>query len=155
MASRLFEKVASLGKSLSQGSRNKTRFIDFWSYANLLVHFPPLGAYIFLSCPLQQGNMVLMVQNMMMMQVISHFFRGLVLVKVLFPLTNGFNQIFQRGLDLSTLETSYVTNVSWYFLVMFGLLGCCLSAGPWVHINQFAVCFEEKKWNLSRYLSIS
>ena len=55
------------------------------------------------------------------MQGISHFFHGFVPVKVLFPLMNGFKQIFQRGLDLSTLETSYVSNVSWYFLVMFGL----------------------------------
>ena len=65
--------------------------------------------------------MVFVVQNMVMMLGISHFFLGFILVKVLFPLKNGFKQIFQRGLDLSTLETSYVSNVSWYFLVMFGL----------------------------------
>ena len=58
---------------------------------------------------------------MVMMQGISHFFHGFILVKFLFPLTNGFKQIFQHGLDLSTLETSYVSNVNWYFLVMFGL----------------------------------
>ena len=69
-----------------------------------------------------KGNMAAMVQNMVMMQGISHFFRGFVLVKVPFPLTKGFKQMFQRGLyDLSTLETSYVSSVSWYFLVMFGL----------------------------------
>ena len=58
---------------------------------------------------------------MVMMQGISHFFLGFVLIKLLFPLKNGFKQMFQSGLDLSTLETSYVSNVSWYFLVMFGL----------------------------------
>ena len=62
-----------------------------------------------------------MVQNMVMKQVISHFFYGFVLVKVPFPLTLGPKQMFQRGLDLSTLETCYVSSVSWYFLVMFGL----------------------------------
>ena len=62
-----------------------------------------------------------MVQNMVMIQGISHFFHGFVLVKVLFPLTNGFKKMFQCGLDLSNLETSYVSSVSWYFLVMFGL----------------------------------
>ena len=56
--------------------------------------------------------MVFMVQNMVMMQVISHLFLGFVLVKVLFPLTNGFNRMLQHGLDLSNLEPSYVSNVS-------------------------------------------
>lgn len=66
--------------------------------------------------------MAAMVQNMVMMQGISHFFRGFVLVRVPFPLTRGFKQMFQRGLyDLNTLDTSYVSSVSWYFLVMFGL----------------------------------
>jgi len=68
-----------------------------------------------------KGNMVFMVQNMVMMQGISYFFQGYVLLKVPFPLTDGFKQMFQRGLDLTTLDTSYVSSVSWYFLVMFGL----------------------------------
>ena len=62
-----------------------------------------------------------MVQNMVMMQGISHFLLVFVLVKVSFPLTNGFKLIFQRGRDLSTLETSYISNVSLYFFVMFRL----------------------------------
>ena len=68
-----------------------------------------------------KGQFAFMIQNMVMMQGISHFFQGYVLLKVPFPLTNGFKMMFQRGLDLSTLETSYVSSVSWYFLVMFGL----------------------------------
>jgi len=70
-----------------------------------------------------KGGMVGMVQNMVMMQGISHFFRGFVLLKVPFPLTNGFKGMFQRGLELQTLDTSYVSSVSWYFLVMYGLRG--------------------------------
>ena len=58
-----------------------------------------------------------MIQNMVMMQGIAYFFQGYVLVKVPFPLTMGFKMMFQPGLDLTTLETSYVLSVSWYFLV--------------------------------------
>mmetsp|Transcript_11415 Transcript_11415/g.27598 ORF Transcript_11415/g.27598 Transcript_11415/m.27598 type:complete len:304 (-) Transcript_11415:2341-3252(-) len=70
------------------------------------------------------GNMAFMVQNMIMMQAIQHFFSGFILLKVPFRLTLGFKQMFQRGLEgLATLETSYVSSISWYFLVMFGLRG--------------------------------
>jgi len=68
-----------------------------------------------------KGQFLFMAQNMVMMQGIGYFFQGYVLVKVPIPLTMGFKMMFQRGLDLSTLETSYVSSVSWYFLVMFGL----------------------------------
>lgn len=66
-----------------------------------------------------------MVQNMVMMQGISHFFQGFILLKVPFPLTRGFKMMFQRGLGEFTnnLDTSYVSSVSWYFLVMYGLRG--------------------------------
>jgi len=69
-----------------------------------------------------KGQFLFMFQNMIMMQGIGYFFQGYVLVKVPIPLTMGFKLMFQRGLsDLTTLETSYVSSVSWYFLVMFGL----------------------------------
>jgi len=68
-----------------------------------------------------KGQFLFMIQNMVMMQGIGYCFQGYVLVKVPVPLTQGFKMMFQRGLDLNTLETSYVSSVSWYFLVMFGL----------------------------------
>jgi ER membrane protein complex subunit 3 len=70
-----------------------------------------------------KGNMAFMVQNMVMMQAINHFFSGFILLKIPFSLTLGFKQMFQKGLEISALDTSYVSSVSWYFLVMFGLRG--------------------------------
>lgn len=68
-----------------------------------------------------KGNMLYMLPNMVMMGIISFFFQGFVLVKVPFPLTNRFKVMLQRGVDLATLDVSYVSTLSWYFLVMFGL----------------------------------
>jgi ER membrane protein complex subunit 3 len=69
-----------------------------------------------------KGNMTFMIQNMVMMQGIQHFFSGFILLRVPFPLTAGFKSMFQRGLaDMPDLSSSFVSSVSWYFLVMYGL----------------------------------
>lgn len=71
---------------------------------------------------MMKGNMAFMVQNMVMMQGINHFFSGFILLKIPFPLTAGFKSMFQRGLqDMPDLEPSYVSSISWYFLCMYGL----------------------------------
>lgn len=64
-----------------------------------------------------------MIPNMVMMGWISYFFSGFVLVKVPFTLTAGFREMLQRGVNLSSLDVSYVSSLSWYFLVMFGARG--------------------------------
>jgi hypothetical protein len=82
----------------------------------------PMSAMMNNPLGMMKGNMAFMVQNMVMMQGIQHFFSGFILLKVPFPLTVGFKQMFQRGLvELPDLESSYVSSVSWYFLVMYGL----------------------------------
>ena len=69
-----------------------------------------------------KGGMVAMVQNMVMMQGIQFFFSGFILLKVPFPLSLGFKQMFQRGMEgLTNLDTSYVSSISLYFLFMYGL----------------------------------
>lgn len=69
-----------------------------------------------------KGGMVAMVQNMVMMQGIQFFFSGFILLKVPFPMSVGFKQMFQRGMEgLTNLDTSYVSSISLYFLFMYGL----------------------------------
>mmetsp|Transcript_4783 Transcript_4783/g.7239 ORF Transcript_4783/g.7239 Transcript_4783/m.7239 type:complete len:273 (-) Transcript_4783:99-917(-) len=51
----------------------------------------------------------------------SYFMAGFVMVKIPFPLTNRFKTMLQRGVEISTLDPSYVSSLSWYMLVMFGM----------------------------------
>ena len=72
---------------------------------------------------MMQGNMAMMVPQMAMMGIVNYFFSGFVLGKIPFPLTPSFKGMLQRGIALTTLDTAYVTSMSWYFLVMFGMRG--------------------------------
>jgi hypothetical protein len=68
-------------------------------------------------------NLNMIVPNMLTMAWVNFFFTGFVVGKVPFPLTQRFRSMLQRGIDLKSLDVTYVSSLSWYFLNFFGLGG--------------------------------
>jgi len=61
--------------------------------------------------------------NMMLFTVVGNFFSGFIIAQVPFPLGQKFKAITQQGLNLLALDPSYVSSMSWCFLLIFGLQG--------------------------------
>lgn len=72
---------------------------------------------------MMKQNMMTVLPNMLMMGWVSFFFSGFVLVKLPFPLTERFKSMLQRGIFLNSLNVSYVSSLSWFFINLFGLRG--------------------------------
>ncbi|EGG19737.1 transmembrane protein [Cavenderia fasciculata] len=71
-----------------------------------------------------KGNIVNFVPQVGLMAWVNHFFSGFVAVKIpFFPLTIRFKTFLQRGIEMSSLDVSYVSSLSWYFLCWFGMEG--------------------------------
>ena len=72
---------------------------------------------------MMKGNITGVLPNIIMLGFVSYFFAGFVIAKFPFPLTPSFRGMVQRGIELSSLDVSYVTSASMYFLILFGLRG--------------------------------
>ena len=69
-------------------------------------------------------NMSMIIPQSLTFMWVSFFFSGFVMAKAPFPLTQKFRVMLQRGIDISgSLDVTYVSSLSWYFMNMFGMRG--------------------------------
>lgn len=61
--------------------------------------------------------------HLLMGFLVNQFFAGFIMGKVPFTLSPRFRTMLQRGIDMSSLDVSYFTSLSFYVLLLFGLKG--------------------------------
>jgi len=61
--------------------------------------------------------------NMFLFTAVGSIFSGFIIAQIPFPLGQKFKAITQQGLNMPALDPSYVSSMSWCFLLIYGLQG--------------------------------
>ncbi|CAL5063607.1 unnamed protein product [Urochloa decumbens] len=110
----------------------KARKVYYTNEENGLLHVPKEDAQkaqaaMFsdpnMAMDMMKKNLSMIVPQTLTFAWVNFFFSGFVAAKIPFPLTQRFRGMLQNGIDLSTVDVSYVSSRSWYFLNLFGLRG--------------------------------
>lgn len=72
---------------------------------------------------MMKQNMAMVVPSMILFGWTSYFFSGFVLMKIPFGLAGKFKPMLQSGVNLGTLDVSYVSSLSWYIMLFMGFRG--------------------------------
>ena len=68
-----------------------------------------------------KGTLAMGATMMLQMAWVNYFFTGFILAKIPFPLTQKFRGMMQNGVDVESIDVRYVSALSFYFVVMFGM----------------------------------
>lgn len=72
---------------------------------------------------MMKKNLTGLVPQLVMGVWVNFFFSGFVMGKIPFGLSPRFRLMLQRGIELSSLDVSYFTSLSYYIILLFGLRG--------------------------------
>lgn len=72
-------------------------------------------------------SVVFLILNAGLAYLISYLFSEVIVARTPFNLSPTFKSVVQRGIDVELLDASYVSALSWYFLVLF-------SSGSYTHL---------------------
>ncbi|KAL9273249.1 ER membrane protein complex subunit 3-like protein [Drosera capensis] len=106
----------------------RARRVYFCNEENGLLHVPKgqaqnAQAQMFsdpnMAMDMMKKNLSMIIPQTLTFAWVNFFFSA----KIPFPLTQRFRGMLQNGIDLSTVDVSYVSSRSWYFLNLFGLRG--------------------------------
>lgn len=67
-----------------------------------------------------KGQMLFVILNGGLAYLINFLFSGFLVAKAPFPLTYRFRAMLQRGIDVPSLDVTYVSSLSWYLFAMLG-----------------------------------